>query len=147
MNAPGNGATSAGDNEVDAGDVSTPELTSPGPLRIRLALACPPDRLPAGQPDSTATSRTVAVLSSIRAPNTSPVIPPSWRHAVHRSTAATARPETAAARPRPASGRPPAASPAAPTIPNSTTPPPQRAPRLVVPAPSPPTPQCRPAGG
>src|SRR5258708_33888297 len=143
MNAPGNGATSAGDNEVDAGDVSTPELTSPGPLRIRLALACPPDRLPAGQPDSTATSRTVAVLSSIRAPNTSPVIPPSWRHAVHRSTAVTARPETAAASPRAARGTPPPAAPPAPSIPYSTTSAAQPARALIVPSAHPPDPPGR----
>src|SRR5258708_12061424 len=69
----GNGGTSAGDNGVDAGGVSTPELTPPGHVPIRPALGG------ARQPDSTATSKTVAALSSIRAPNTSPVIPPPPR--------------------------------------------------------------------
>jgi len=33
----GNGGTSAGDTEVGAGDVGTPELTSPGRFRVRPA--------------------------------------------------------------------------------------------------------------
>src|SRR5215469_2618771 len=129
--------------EIDAGGVSTPELTSPGPFR-------PLGREPLSgvylQWRTAATSKTVAVQISISAPKTSPVIPPSFRQASLRSHHAAPSPAMTAARPRAASGAPPAAPPAAPVTASTNARAVRRALLVVVPAIRAPNPSRRAAG-
>src|SRR5262249_18831555 len=97
--------------EIDAGGVSTPQLTSPGPFS---ALGCEPPSRVYFQLRTAATRKTVGVQIPISAPKTSPVIPPSFRQASQRSHHAAPSPAMTAARPRAASRAPPAAAPVAP---------------------------------